>query len=93
LSGQGTTKRRHSDGSRPQPLPPVPRAPRLDTADRVRAELARIYRFCRAGHVPWETGTKAASILYSIYRMIEGAELEARLSALEQAAVETKAYE
>ena len=73
-------------GSRPQPLPRAPRAPRLDTGDRVRCELARIYRLARAGHLPWEAATKAAHILYSLHRMLDAATLDQladRVAALE----------
>lgn len=61
-------------GSAGRPLPP--RTPRLDTGDRVRCELARIYRLARAGHLQWEAATKAAHILFSLHRMLDAATLD-----------------
>ena len=76
------------EGFEPRPLPPAPRSPRLDTGDRVRCELARIYRLARAGQIPWEAATKAAHILYSLHRMLDAATLDTlveRISRLEAA--------
>lgn len=87
---------RRGKGSEPKsgdPLPPVPRAPRLDTIDRVRAELARVYRHCKAGGLSWEYGAKAAHILATIGRLLEGGELERRLAALEAQTADAGAIE
>lgn len=85
MPGRGARKR--STGSsawKGDTLPPVPRTPRLDTIDRVRAEVARVYRHCRAGNMTWENGCKAAHILGAIGRLLEGSQFEARLTALEE---------
>jgi hypothetical protein len=55
----------------------------LDTIDRVRAELARVYRHCRHGNLPWDVGTKAAHILSVVCRLLESSVIEDRLAALE----------
>ena len=56
---------------------------RLDRPERVRRELAAVYRDCRSGRLGWAAGTKAAHILSSLLRAIEGTDLEARLARLE----------
>ena len=45
--------------------------------------MARIYRFCRAGLLPWEAGAKAVYILSRVSHEIEGSDLERRLAAVE----------
>ena len=56
---------------------------RLDTAARVRRELARVYADARAGRMPWADATKAAFVLTAIARILDDAELEARIARLE----------
>ena len=63
-------------GSGLNPLPPAPRAPRLDTPDRVRAELARCYRRAAAGLVDWPTACRAGYLLHLMHKMLGDAELE-----------------
>ena len=70
----------------PKPLPPAPRTPRLDSPDRVRAELARCYRRAAAGLVDWPTACRAGYLLSLLHRMLTGAELAelaARVERLE----------
>ena len=56
---------------------------RLDTAPRVRRELARVYADARAGRMPWADATKAAFVLTAIARILDDAELEARIARIE----------
>lgn len=68
------------------PLPPAPRSPRLDNAIRVRIEVARVYRRAAAGLIDWQTATRATSVLFTIHRMLDTAELSdlaERVAALE----------
>jgi hypothetical protein len=67
----------------PTPSPRPAAGPRLDSQARVRRELARVYGDCRAGRMAWGDGTKAAHVLSCIARILEGAELEARVAKLE----------
>ena len=72
--------------STPSPLPQPPRYPRLDTADRVRQEQARVYRHAKFGHMTWQAGCQATHILSTLHRMIEAAKLDDladRITALE----------
>jgi len=66
-----------------------PPTARLDTAIRVRRELARLYSEARAGAVDVADASKLANILQILGRMIEAGDLEERISALEKRA-ETK---
>ena len=65
--------------------PPSPCPGRLDTVTRVRREPARLYREARAGRLDVGDASRLAHILQILGRMIEGAELEARVEALERA--------
>ncbi len=67
-----------------EPPSPSPGPGRLDTVTRVRRELARLYREARAGSLDVGDASKLAHILQILGRMIEGAELEARVEALER---------
>ena len=50
-------------------------------------ELARIFGEARnGGSFAWADASKAAHILFTIVRMLEGSEIEARIEALERAA-------
>lgn len=57
---------------------------RLDTMDRVRRELVRLYREGRDGARDTQDVSRLANVLSIVGRMIEGGELERRLEALEQ---------
>jgi hypothetical protein len=58
---------------------------RLDTMDRVRRELARLYRDGRDGERDTQDVSRLANVLAIIGRMIEGSDLEKRIAALEVA--------
>lgn len=64
-------------GSRPPPPAlAAPRTPRLDTGDKVRLELSKVYRQARNGQMPWENATKAAHLLYLLFRMLDAGALD-----------------
>jgi hypothetical protein len=68
-------------------IPPAGRSRlRLDTLDRVRRELVRIYREARDGKRDVSDASKLAHILTMIARILEGSDLEKRITALEQQA-------
>jgi hypothetical protein len=56
---------------------------RLDTLPRCRRELARLYAETREGKLEAQTATRLASIVALIARILDGAELEARVAKLE----------
>ena len=58
---------------------------RLDTVDRCRREMARLYKAGRDGRRDTQDVSRLANVLALIGRMIEGGQLEARIAALEQA--------
>lgn len=60
-----------------------PRHIPLNSLDDVRAELSRLYRHARAGEVATQDATRLGYLLSSLARIIEGAELETRIAALE----------
>jgi hypothetical protein len=64
----------------------TPRPPRvkLDTIDRVRRELARLYTEGRDGRRDVADVSKLASVLAIVGRLIEGGEIEKRIEALER---------
>lgn len=62
--------------------PPRLRCP-LKTLDNVKAELARLYREGKAGKRDVGDVSRLANVLAVLGRMIEGADFEARLEALE----------
>jgi hypothetical protein len=55
----------------------------LETASDVKREAGRLYRAARRGEVPPADASRLASVLALLVRVIEGAEIEARLAALE----------
>lgn len=59
-----------------EPYGPVPRTPRLNTAQAVRREVGQVYRRARAGQMPWEAATRATYVLFALYRMIDAATLD-----------------
>ena len=63
---------------------PPRRRLRLDSLDRVRRELVKIYRQGRDGDRDVSDASKLANILTMIARILEGSDLEKRIAALEQ---------
>ena len=59
---------------------------RLDSVDRVRRELIKLYRQGRDGERQTDDVAKLAGVLGIVGRLVESDELEARLDALERAA-------
>ena len=59
---------------------------RLDSAARVRRELARLYGEARSGALAVGDASKLANVLQILGRMIETGDLEARLEELERRA-------
>ena len=77
------------DGKTGKPLKPIKvirdarcRA-KLDTAVDIRKEMSKLYRETRSGLLDIQDSTKLVGILASIAKVIESAELEARMKALE----------
>lgn len=70
--------------------PPQRRARRirLETADQVRAEAARLYREARAGMLPIGDACRFAFLLTTVLRAIETADVERRIAQLEAASKE-----
>ena len=62
--------------------PPLPRV-QLDSLERVRREMARLYVEGKQGRRDVQDVSRLANVLALIGRMIEGGELERRLEALE----------
>ena len=56
---------------------------KLDTAVDIRKEMSKLYRETRSGLLDIQDSTKLVWILASIAKVIESAELEARMKALE----------
>lgn len=59
---------------------------KLRTVDDCAAELARVYRLARAGQMDTADASRLGNLLQILTRMIEGGELERRLTALESEA-------
>jgi hypothetical protein len=55
----------------------------LETVADVKREAGRLYRAARRGEMAPGDASRLASVLALIMRVIEGAEIEARLTALE----------
>lgn len=55
----------------------------LATVMDCRREAARVYRLARAGRMPIDNASRLSFMLTSLARMIEGADLAARIEALE----------
>jgi hypothetical protein len=62
---------------------PKQRTP-LKTLEHVKRELGRLYRSVKAGDLPSEEGSRRAFILNTLGRIIEAADLERRIAAIEQ---------
>jgi hypothetical protein len=68
----------------PVPItPPRQRTP-LKRLEDVKRELGRVYRAMKSGEIPHEDGTKRAFVLGQLGKVIEMADLERRLDALEK---------
>jgi hypothetical protein len=65
---------------------PRPSRLRLDTIDRVRREMAKLYRDGRDGRRDTQDVSRLANVLALIGRLIEGGDLEKRIGLLEQQA-------
>ena len=76
----------------PQPRPvvtmlpsPRRRGPALETLTDVRREMARVYRNMRHGRIDTQDATRMTYVLSQIAKIIQKAELEARVAAVERA--------
>jgi hypothetical protein len=58
---------------------------RLNTVDLLRREMAKLYRDGRDGRRDTQDVSRLANVLALIGRLIEGGDLEKRITALEQA--------
>src|SRR3954453_21898931 len=56
----------------------------LDTLGAVRAEAARLYRAGRRGELPAQDAGRLATVLALVAKLIEGGELEQRMTRLEE---------
>ena len=61
------------------------RGPELATLTDVRREMAKVYRQCRSGKIPPDDGSRYTYMLSQIGKVLEAAEVEARVEALERA--------
>ena len=61
------------------------RGPELATLTDVRREMAKVYRQCRSGKIRPDDGSRYTYMLSQIGRVLEAAEVEARVEALERA--------
>jgi len=68
-------------------LLPTPRrrGPVLETVTGVRREMARVYRHMRHGRIDTQDATRMTYVLSQIAKIIQTAELEARVAAVERA--------
>jgi hypothetical protein len=64
---------------------PVRRRFRLTSARGCRRELVSVYAAARSGELDWGSATKAAYILLTLIRVIEGVDFEDRIKLIEQA--------
>ena len=64
---------------------PLRRGPVLETLTDVRREMARVYRHMRHGRIDTQDATRMTYVLTQIAKIIQTAELEARVSAVERA--------
>lgn len=58
-------------------------APRLDSLEAVRREMARVYRQASSGAIAPQDGTRFIYMLTSIASLIEASDIERRLEAIE----------
>jgi hypothetical protein len=80
------TKAAASRTSARKPTAPPRVRCRLRTIDDVKVEIARIYREGKGGKRPVGDVSKLANVLSIMGRLIEGADIEERIAALERAA-------
>jgi len=64
---------------------PRPRRPSLQTLPEVRREMARVYRDMRHGRIEMQDGTRLTYVLTQVAKVIQVAELDARVEAVERA--------
>lgn len=76
---------RANAGAAPKPTPSRLRL-KLATIEDVRRELARLYREAKSGQRNVQDASRLAHVLSVLARLIEGADLERRVLALEAAA-------
>ena len=71
----------------PVTLLPSPRrrGPALETLTDVRREMARVYRNMRHGRIDTQDATRMTYVLSQIAKIIQTAELDARVAAVERA--------
>ena len=79
-----------TDNPPPRPvvtLLPSPRrrGPVLESLTDVRREMARVYRHMRHGRIDTQDATRMTYVLSQIAKIIQTAELEARVAAVERA--------
>lgn len=77
-----TTKRDDTTTAAHTPTPKRLRLP-LKTLDDLQRELARLYRGAKSGTIAVADASRLANILQILGRLIEGADLERRIAALE----------
>lgn len=63
---------------------------RLNSIDDVKLELARLYREAKSGKRDVSDASKLANLLSILGRLIEGADIEAGIAALEERAAKEK---
>lgn len=76
---------KHPPPKPPAVAPPSPGVYRLNTVGGVRREICRLYREARSGGVAVADASRLGNLLFLAARLLEGAELEARVQALEAA--------
>ena len=64
---------------------PLRRGPVLETLTDVRREMARVYRHMRHGRIDTQDATRMTYVLSQIAKIIQTAELDARVAAVERA--------
>src|SRR4051794_41267434 len=84
LSGRPRGSKRMS-GMAKVNAPPAPRVRALESAADVKREAGKLYRAARRGEVLPGDASRLASVLALILKVVEGADLEARVGALERA--------
>jgi hypothetical protein len=70
---------------------PTPRVRALETAADVKREAGKLYRAARRGEIAASDASRLASVLALILKVIEGADLEARIATLEQTQAQASA--
>src|SRR4051812_22005311 len=79
----GTSTVQAPNGDNALPKTPLPRV-QLDSIDRVRRELVRLYLEGKQGRRDVAEVSKLANVLALVARLVEGGELEGRLEELEK---------